>query len=480
MFHPRAMAVFGAVTKPGGFAHSIVLSQMRYGYTGRLYPVSLGGGQVAGLRVYRSLGEVEGPVDLASVSVPAGAVPEVLRDCVRHGVAGAQIHTSGFAETGEAEGKALQADITRIAEEGIRLIGPNCFGIHCPRGGITLLPGFDFSKEPGPVALISQSGGGAKDFAHETQYAGIGLSKVVSYGNGCDLGAVDLLTYLSEDPETGYVGAYLEGVPDGRRFLEVVRRMTARKPMVVWKGGLTPFGGRAAMSHTGSLSGEGPVWKGALTQAGAVAVDGLDEMIDTLVALTYLKSRGRRIALVGGGGAIGVFTSDLAHRLGLELPLFSEQTQSRLKKWFRTPGNSVRNPLDTGTPAMPLEPFTALLEEVLTREPIDVLVCVMLLHPLEVVFPTFMEMEGLKPEPKGAYFEGLLQALKRLKRSTGKDVVMVIENRAHRLEYVEFEELNRMIHFRYQAEGIPVYSHAERALRGIRNASFALCPQERA
>ena len=470
MFNPRGLALFGGINTPISFGQLILLSQIRYGFKGRLYPISPAGGEVAGLRIYKSLAEVEGPVDLASVSVPARAVPGILRDCLNNGVAGVQIHSSGFAETAEEEGVALEAEIVRIAAKGVKVVGPNCFGIHTPRGGITLLPGFDFSREPGPVAMISQSGGVATDFGHEAPSLGLGLSKVISFGNGCDLDAADLLEYLAEDPETGYIAAYLEGIGNGRRFMDILRRVTLKKPVVIWKGGLTPLGSRAALGHTGSMGGETRVWKGALTQAGAASVQGLDEMLDTLVALKYLKNRGPRIALLGGGGAIGVFSSDLAQQWGLQIPTFSHDTQKRLKKFFPTPGNSMANPLDTGSPALPAETIKALAEEILTREPVDVLIIIMLLRTLEIEVPAFYKMNGVEPPPGGSYLQGLVKPLADLKKETGKDVVMVIENRAHLPEEVEVEAVSRNVRKKFQDEGIPVYLSVERALRGIYHA----------
>jgi acyl-CoA synthetase (NDP forming) len=225
MFSPRGFAVIGGVGGVGSFGYNIVVSHLLYGYPGNLYPISSQGGEIAGQKVYKKLRDVPGPIDLVSIAVPAPAVPGVLRECLEVGIPGAQIHTAGFAETGDDRGRALQAEISRIAGKGIRVVGPNCFGIHCPKGGVTLLPGFDYSRKQGAVAMISQSGGIANDFAHEAQIAGIGLSKVISYGNGCDLGAVELLDYLADDPDTAYVAAYLEGVRDGRGFLQTVRNI---------------------------------------------------------------------------------------------------------------------------------------------------------------------------------------------------------------------------------------------------------------
>lgn len=471
MFSPRGMAIIGGVGGIGSFGYNVVVSHLLYGYKGNLYPISSKGGDLAGHQIYKSLQDVPGPVDLASIAVPATAVPGVLRECLRHGIPGVQIHTSGFAETGESEGKVLQEEILKISAQGIRVVGPNCFGIHCPKGGITLLPGFDYSKKPGPVAMISQSGGIANDFAHEAQLAGIGLSKVISFGNGCDMGAVELLDYLADDPDTECIAAYLEGVSNGRGFLETLKRISARKPLVIWKGGLTPLGSRATMSHTGSMGGEANIWNAVLKQAGAIAVDGIDEMIDTLTALTYLKNRGKRIALAGGGGAIGVFSSDLASRWGLEIPTFSGETQKILRGLFPTPGNSVINPLDTGTPALALDILKPMIETILTRESLDVMIMIMLIHPLEVVFPAFMAKAGVAAPPPGTYLESLLETLSRLKEETGKDIVMVIENRARLKENIGAEEVIRNIRDHAQTLGIPVYGAPERALRGIRNAA---------
>ncbi|MGD8983842.1 MAG: CoA-binding protein [Desulfobacteraceae bacterium] len=471
MFNPRGLAMFGGVSTAFSFGQLVVLSQIRYGYKGGFYPISQKGGEISGFKIYRRLSEVNGPVDLAQISVPAMAVPAVLRDCVEHGVAGVQIHSAGFSETGEKEGAALEAELARIGAKALRILGPNCFGIHSPRGGITLLPGHGFSREPGPVALISQSGGVATEFGYEAQFMGLGLSKVISYGNGCDLDAVELLDYLADDPETGYIAAYLEGVGDGRRFFQILRSVTAKKPVVVWKAALTPLGGRAALSHTGSMAGEDRVWEGVLTQCGAAPVQGLDQMMDTLVALKYLRNRGRRIALLGGGGALGVFSSDRAYYWGLEIPKFSEKTQKRLKVFFPAPGNSMANPLDTGSPAVPMETVQALAREILTREPVDVLIIIMLLRTLEVDMPTFSEMNQQEPPQGGSYLQSLVDPLAQLREETGKDLVMVLDNRTYQPEDVRVEAISRQMRQRFQDVGIPVYASAERALRGI---SYAL------
>ena len=470
MFNPRGMALFGGINNPGAFGYLIALSQIRYGYSGNLYPISSKGGEIAGRRIYKSLDEIDGPVDLASISVPAKAVPAILRDCLKHGLAGAQIHSSGFAELGNREGIALQEEVAKIAQKGLRVVGPNCFGIHSSRGGITLLPGSDFSTEPGSVAFISQSGGVATDFGYETRIAGLGLSKIISFGNGCDVDAIELLDYLADDPETACIGAYIEGVNDGHRFLRMVRRAAATKPVIIWKAGLTPLGSQAALSHTGSIAGKEKIWAGALAQAGAISAQDLDEIIDALIAIKYLKQPGRRIALIGGGGAIGVFSCDLAHQWDLQLPRFSAETQLRLRKLFPTPGNSMANPLDTGSPVIPAEIIKNSIEEILTSEPVDMLIMMLLLRPLEVEVHTFMDMIGVQPPAPGSYIKEMLEVLCELKNTSGKDIVVVFDNRANLVKDVDVEKVSREMRAKYQAQGIPVFPSAKRALRGIGHA----------
>ena len=470
MFAPRGIAVFGGISRPGAFGNLIALSLIRYGYPGKLYPISSKGGELNGLPIYKHLEEVDGPVDLASISVPAKFVPDILRSCLHHGVTGVQIHSSGFAETGSTEGIALQEEVVAIAREGIRVVGPNCFGIHSPRGGITLLPGADFSKKPGSVAMISQSGGVATEFGYEARLAGIHLSKVVSFGNGSDLNAITLLEYLSTDPETDVIAAYLEGVTNGQKFLETVRRVTQQKPMVIWKAGLTPPGSRATQSHTASLAGDANIWEGVLRQGNAIPVQGLEELMDALVALKYLKNPGPRIALVGGGGAIGVFSCDVSHRSGLTLDHFSIETQKRLRQFYPTPGNSMQNPLDTGSPVVPVDVIKSSLEIILDSEPIDILIIVFLLRPLEVEVRTFMEMAGVPPGPPGAYLEEILPVLERLKKKSNKEIIAVFENHATTVEDVDVEKTSRIMRKEYQSRGIPVFANVERALRGIRHA----------
>jgi len=469
MCRPRGLALFGGLGKPSAFAHAIMCSHILYGYSGELYPISQRGSEVLGKLIYRSIDEVEGPVDLASVSVPAKEVPGILRACLAKGVAGATVHSSGFSESG-AEGKALQSEIEEIAAQGLKIIGPNCFGIHCPEGKTTFLPGFDYPEEPGNVGMLFQSGGMANDLIHEASATGVRFSKVISFGNGCDMDAIKVMEYLAGDPDTEIIAAYLEGITDGRRFLEVVRSVTPSKPVLVWKGGLTPFGGRATMSHTGSLGGEAQIWKAALRQAGAVVIEGAAEMMDTLTALSFLRKPGRATAIIGGGGAIGVHSADMAFKLGLEVAPFQPETQVRLKKILPTPGAGLANPLDMLTPALPIKQVLDLADTVACREPIDVLIAISLLHALDINPQAFGRLLGIEIPGADSYFDVLVKGFQDIKVRSGKEIMVVIENRGQREEDLDTERVLRQARLKFQAAGIPIFATTTNALVGLSNA----------
>ena len=193
LFYPRSLAVVGASTNETKFGGRFLQALIDFGYQGPIYPVNPKGSEIVGLKMYPNVREIPQPVDLADIMVPAHLVPQVLEDCLAKGIRAAQIFTSGFAETGEEQGRLLEKELGALAKRGIRIIGPNCFGVYCPEGGHTLLPGGDFPRDSGPVAFITQSGGHAVEFARLARGTGIRFSKVVSYGNACDVNESDLL-----------------------------------------------------------------------------------------------------------------------------------------------------------------------------------------------------------------------------------------------------------------------------------------------
>jgi acyl-CoA synthetase (NDP forming) len=290
IFHPRSIAIVGiSADLPKLWIKRVYLeSLIKNGYPGQVYLVNPKGGEMDGLPIYRSLKDIPGPVDHAVISVPAAYTPKIMEDCRDIGVKVAHIFASGFAETGETDRIELQNRLVAIARQGnMRIIGPNCLGLFYPRGKIGLSP--DLSMEPGPIGFLCQSGGNVTFMARHAASRGLRFSKIVSYGNACDIDECDLLDYFASDPETKVIAAYIEGAHDGVRLLKVLKRAAAAKPVVVFKGGFSPDGLRAAASHTGSLAGADKVWDGLLRQVGAIRVYSIEEMVDVLVALLRVR-----------------------------------------------------------------------------------------------------------------------------------------------------------------------------------------------
>jgi acyl-CoA synthetase (NDP forming) len=245
---------------------------------------------------------------------------------------------------------ALEKELQRRARAyGIRLLGPNCMGVHTPIGGVSWLE--DADPQPGRVAMLSQSGANASEVVMRASPRALRFSYVASYGNALDLNECDLLEYLADDPDTDVVLAYLEGIKDGRRFVALARRLAARKPFVVLKGGVTDAGSRAAVSHTGSLAGSAAVWQAVARQTGLIDVTHNDQLIDLAVTSQRLSLvAGPRAALVGRGGGHSVLAADAIGRAGLELPSLGAGTQERLAEFLSPAGNSIRNPVDSDVP----------------------------------------------------------------------------------------------------------------------------------
>ena len=355
MFHPRSIAVVGiSADLPKMWIKRLYLdSLLTNKYPGTIYLVNPRGGEMEGLPVYPSLRDVPGPVDHAVLAVPAIHTLKTMEDCRQIGVRVAHVFSSGYAETGEEDRIRLQQALVDIAREGnIRIIGPNCLGIYYPRGRIGLSP--DFPIDPGSVGFLCQSGGNVTCTVRHAAARGLRFSKIVSYGNAADINECDLLDYFAADPETKVVAAYLEGVQDGRRLVDVLSKAAAAKPVVIFKGGFTEGGFMAAASHTGSLAGSDAVWDSLIRQAGAIRVYSVEEMVDMLVALIRVKPpTGLNLCLVGHGGGASVMATDEMSRAGFKLLSIPDEIRSQLKDFIDLANSMLRNPIDLGTGFVP-------------------------------------------------------------------------------------------------------------------------------
>ena len=352
-FEPKGVAVVGATPEPYSGGRYLLIN-LTLGYQGPVYPVNPKYDEILGLRCYPRVSGIDGPLDLALIFVPAQAVPQVLEECVKKGVRGAIIESSGFAEVGP-EGKALQDQCVAIARKvGMRLWGPNCMGlIDTSRRYIFsfIIPeAWQGVMNPGHVSLIVQSGLLSAGFI--TTLMGnktLELAKVCSIGNKSDVEETELLEYLLKDPATKVIALYLESFINGRRFFELAT--SSDKPIVVLKGGKTPLGAEASASHTASLAGNNELIRGTLKQAGVHQADDFFEMVDiarTLEKDFYLQQppQGKpRIAILSYSGAAGIVTTDYMEKYGLTLARLSPQTQKRLEElspaWM-----PVKNPVD--------------------------------------------------------------------------------------------------------------------------------------
>jgi len=346
IFHPRSVAVVGASTHEGPGSQFLgAIKEM--GFEGPIYPVNPKATEILGLICYPRLRDVPGSVDHVISSVPTPVVPELVEDCGLKEVKTLHFFTAGFSETGEeARGELERWVVQRARELGIRIIGPNCMGLYVPSVGLSFNPGLP--RRPGPVAFISQSGANAGDFIRVTALRGVRYSKVISYGNAADLDESDFFQYCAADPETRVIASYIEGVKDGRRFIQALRQAASVKPVAILKGGRTEAGGRAAHSHTGALAGSVQVFDAACRQAGAVRVDTMEDLADVIVAMDFLGGlSGQRVGVVGSGGGQSVLAADEAVGAGLEVPALPEETQEKLRQFTPVAGTSVRNPVDT-------------------------------------------------------------------------------------------------------------------------------------
>lgn len=347
LFEPRTCAVVGASTTKVTLGNEMIRHLRGMEYAGAVYPIHPRASEVEGLKAYPSLGETPEPVDFAYVVVAAPQAPEVL---ARAGgrVTYALVVSSGFGEREERRG--LQEELLRAARgAGVRVIGPNCLGVYCPDGRITFIAGSP--RDPGPVGVISQSGGLGVDVIRRGGTRGIRFSRLVTVGNSADLGANDVLEFYAADPATGVIGLYTEAIGDGRRFVDILRGLDGAKPVVLMKGGMTAQGKRAAASHTGALASDGRLWRALAEQTGLVLVDTLDEFLDALLAFQFLTPRAdrptREVAMFGNGGGAGVLAADCFARAGLDVPRFGDETIRLLEEMNFPPGTSIDNPIDT-------------------------------------------------------------------------------------------------------------------------------------
>ncbi len=356
LFHPNSIALVGITTaETWHWTLTFLEGLLEIGFDRPLYLVNPKGGEIKGHKIYTSLKDVPGNIDYVIGLVNAQVAPKLVEECAEKGVRAIHFCTAGFSETGEEQRVKLESELVEVARrKGIRIIGPNCMGIYCPQSRLSFSPAFP--KESGPVGVISQSGGNSIYLVRQAALRGIRFSKVISYGNACDINENDLLEYLANDADTKIIALYIEGIKDGKRFRKTLEEATKKKTVILLKGGATEGGARAAAGHTAALAGSRATWDALCKQLGIISVSNLEEMIDVLVTLLFLPlPRGRNALLFGAGGGASVIIADEFENRGLRVPPLPPETIAQIREFTPIAGNILRNPVDYSQAMMNLE-----------------------------------------------------------------------------------------------------------------------------
>ncbi len=346
--HPESLAIIGASRRPDSFSHLLMKIALERGYKGAIYPINPKADSILGHTCYPAVLDVPGGVDVAMIALPRSAVAGAIDDCVKKGVSGIIILSSGFAEQGNPEGRKYQQELEELIEyanrNGTRVVGPNTMGYYCAPVSLDLL--MIGLVEPGHTAFITQSGNLSHSLTVPGAARGLGFSHVVDIGNQADLKAHEFIRYFRDDPLTKTIAVHIEGLLEGRRFLEEVRKTVRTKPVVVIKSGCTEKGAEMVSSHTASIAGDSDIHSAAMKQCGAIQVNSFTELASTLLALNQGKLPEKNsMCIISQGGGDCVLTSDACIEKGLDVPELSESTKRKLGKIVPDNG-SVSNPID--------------------------------------------------------------------------------------------------------------------------------------
>ncbi|MGZ4890874.1 MAG: acetate--CoA ligase family protein [Halobacteriota archaeon] len=361
-FYPRSVAVIGAAREEDKVGHSVLKNLLDANFQGELVPVNPNADEILGLKTLHTAKKV----DLAVIVVPAKIVPAVLEESTRVGIKAAIIISAGFRESG-AQGAKLEAQIREIAKKyGIRIVGPNCLGIMSTGANLNASFASEY-PDKGGISLISQSGAICTSFLDWAANESLGFDKLVSVGNKVDVAEAELLDYIARDPSTRVVALYVEGIDNGREFMQVSKEVSRLKPVIALKAGRTDMGAKAASSHTGALAGSDAAYDAAFKQSGILRVNSVDEFFDAAKAFARCpipKIPG--VAIITNAGGPGVLASDASAECGVPLANFTKETIEALRNALPQESN-IYNPIDILGDAKPRR-YVATLEIILADQ----------------------------------------------------------------------------------------------------------------
>ncbi|MCK4257251.1 CoA-binding protein, partial [candidate division WOR-3 bacterium] len=343
LFEPQSVAVIGASHNKDKIGYKIVENIIDSKYAGKVYPVNPKGGEILGLKVYRSLNEIDKEIDLVCITIPAKYTFDAVKDCASNNVRFITLITSGFSEIGNI--KEERRIVEYANKNRMRVLGPNIFGVYSSRAPINLTFGPKDIK-PGSIAIITQSGAIGIAMLGKTKAENVGVSAVVSVGNKSDIDEADLLEYLLTDGNTKVILMYIEGIKNGEKLFNILKKSTKKKPIIVIKSGKSKRGALAAASHTGSLAGADEIFSDIMRQCGVIRAESIQDAFNWCKFLANSPfPKGENTIIITNGGGIGVMATDACEKYGVHL-YDDIQTTEKIFKDVVPEFGSVKNPID--------------------------------------------------------------------------------------------------------------------------------------
>ena len=438
-FKAKSIAVIGASHESGKVGNVIIRNLVDGLYGGKIFPINPNASEILGLKTYPSVNAVKEKIELAVVAVPTELVFKVLGECRKKCIKNVIIVTAGFREVGNAEGEEKLKKL--LKKYKIRAIGPNCLGTFNSHTKLDtmFLPRYRLIRPgKGGISFICQSGAVGSAILDLATSRGYGFAKFASYGNAADIDESDLLEYMGSDRDTKVICMYIEGVKNGRKFLETAKNVTKKKPVIVIKGGVTAQGSHAIVSHTGSLAGSAEIYFGAFRQAGIIRADSLYDMFNYARILeSCVRPKGSRVQIITNGGGYGVLSTDYVITNGLKMAEMSQVTRKILRKQLPKLVN-IGNPLDLVGDAT-TERYKTVMEAALADGAIDAILLIVLYQTPRIttdIVDMIVEMNDRKRKP-----------------------IVVVSTGG------EFTEL---LSKNLEANGIPTFEYPEAAVRSIK------------
>ncbi len=436
IFKPKSIALIGASTKENSVGNSILKNLIDAEFKGELYPVNPKAKEVLGLPAFDSIKNTPGPVDLAVIVLPSKFVPKVVEECGESGVGGLLIISAGFKEAGEEGEKMVEQVLATSRRYGMRIVGPNCLGIINPKLGMNAT----FANRmalPGNIAFISQSGALCSSILDWACEQNVGFSHFVSIGSMIDIGFAELIDYFGSDHETSSILVYMESLTEARKFMSAARAFARSKPIIILKAGKSQDGGKAAMSHTGTLAGNDAAFDAAFQRAGCIRVETISQLFNCAQALAMQpRPQGNRLAIVTNAGGPGVLATDYLTTRGGELAPLSEETMAKLNEAL-PPTWSHGNPVDVIGDATATE-YRKALEACLADENVDGVLTILTTQTVT--------------DP-----EGTAKALVELGKKTRKPVLAAWMGERDVWEAREILEKGKIPNYRYPESAVDVF-----------------------